>query len=489
MSRSCWAIVGVVAVFLVLLWHYGDVVILIPDEPPFIEPAKNLAEGRGMGTPVLDNLLPGISQRTYWYPPSYFVALSLWGKLFGFELSLVRWFNRFFGAIGLVLLFALACQWGLPAGIGVLCVLWTALDALYQYNFNSSGGMLNLATVFMLAMLLTFTAGCQKNRQGYFLLAGIFAGLMVLSHPLWAPVIVVLWGTCAWQRRWREIWIFSLPILFGLMAWLLYALQDWSSFIGQMTPQLSRKVGHEFSHAFRNLFLSVKIAPVWGVFPVNSPPWLIIIVMGLIAALRKHLTAQGWQFAVIFIAYLAICFGACVPAELWWYAGAFAPLGFLLVGLLWKSIARSPKERFVLSIVAMLWVGFQVIRIAPNIAAAPTIHHDAQRFFQALETELSPRATVLIFSAPNPFFHLSRTRPDLHLYQIVGMVIDPYAFKRLKSRTHYFVGLWEWMREDGLFRPEEAEQVKRWMIRAPLGSFHVSLVTLRQLGRSEGDFQ
>ena len=65
--------------FVCLLSFYGYALLPFwPDEICFLQPAQNLAEGKGMGTPALDDLLPGISQRTYWQPPVYFLVLAVW---------------------------------------------------------------------------------------------------------------------------------------------------------------------------------------------------------------------------------------------------------------------------------------------------------------------------------------------------------------------------------------------------------------------------
>ncbi len=126
MCRWLPAIVLAVIVvgFLALLVYYGN---RLPppwcDDVFFIQPAENLAHGKEMGTPVLDGLMPSIATRTYWQPPVYLLALAAWGKVAGFELAAMRWFSRLVGALGLVLLFLLAQQWGLPPTLSLLPVL------------------------------------------------------------------------------------------------------------------------------------------------------------------------------------------------------------------------------------------------------------------------------------------------------------------------------------------------------------------------------
>ncbi|MDT7894207.1 MAG: hypothetical protein RRA51_07800, partial [Armatimonadota bacterium] len=123
--------------FVCLLSFYGYALLPFwPDEICFLQPAQNLAEGKGMGTPVLDDLLPGISQRTYWQPPVYFLVLAVWGKLVGFDVMSSRLLSRVCGVGILLLLWLLALRWGICSQLALICVIWTALDLTFQYNSN-----------------------------------------------------------------------------------------------------------------------------------------------------------------------------------------------------------------------------------------------------------------------------------------------------------------------------------------------------------------
>ncbi len=204
-----WLVIALTSVsvgLLLMLNFYGTALPLPmpPDEAIYIEPAKNLAEGKGMGVDAYDELLPGIAQRAYFQVPVYFLALSLWGKLFRFDLEGVRLFSRVLGVVGLLLLFALARQWGLTNGVSLLCVLWTALDLTYQYNANFAR-MDTLCSVLLLTGLICFNAALSKNDARWFLLPGVFAASSVLTHPIALPVFIVLAGTLGWQRRWKGL--------------------------------------------------------------------------------------------------------------------------------------------------------------------------------------------------------------------------------------------------------------------------------------------
>ncbi|MFN3422905.1 MAG: ArnT family glycosyltransferase, partial [Armatimonadota bacterium] len=144
--------------FICLLNYYGHTLLPFwPDEAFFLQPAQNLAEGKGMGTPALDDLLPKISERTYWQPPVYFLVLAMWGKVMGFDIMSSRWMSRICGVGVLLLSWFLMRQWGISQWIALLCLIWTALDLTFQYNANI-GRMDMLNALFLIACLLSFTA-------------------------------------------------------------------------------------------------------------------------------------------------------------------------------------------------------------------------------------------------------------------------------------------------------------------------------------------
>lgn len=261
-----------------------------------------------MGTPTLGDLLPGVSERVYWQPPFYFLSLSLWGKLFGFDLLSARWFSQIFGAVGLLLLFALMCRWDVPKSIALLCVLWTTLDLPYQYNANLAR-MDSLNVVFVLTALLTFTVGMEKSKEHWFGLSGLFATMAVLTHWIAFPVTVVLIATLVWQRRWRALVLFSIPLTIGLAGWLVYILQDWSSFIGQMTVQWARKTGRDWSVRLAWLLFLFGVRDFLGNFPSNMPPWSVVAAVSFFAYFRRHLPISGWQWVALMTAYLSAGMG------------------------------------------------------------------------------------------------------------------------------------------------------------------------------------
>jgi 4-amino-4-deoxy-L-arabinose transferase-like glycosyltransferase len=181
--------------FVSLLNFYGYA--LLPytaDEICFLQPAQNLAEGKGMGTPVLDDLLPGISQRTYWQPPVYFLVLAVWGKLVGFDVMSSRLLSRVCGVGILLLLWLLALRWGICPQLALVCVIWTALDLTFQYNSNL-GRMDTMNAFWLMACLLAFTEHQRGGKIWQAAAAGFF-GALGDAHPFHRHPFGSDFGTC-----------------------------------------------------------------------------------------------------------------------------------------------------------------------------------------------------------------------------------------------------------------------------------------------------
>jgi 4-amino-4-deoxy-L-arabinose transferase-like glycosyltransferase len=227
--------------FVCLLSFYGYALLPFwPDEICFLQPAQNLAEGKGMGTPALDDLLPGISQRTYWQPPVYFLVLAVWGKLVGFDVMSSRLLSRVCGVGVLLLLWLLALRWGVCSQLALICIIWTALDLTFQYNSNL-GRMDTMNAFWLMACLLAFTEHQRGGKIWQAAAAGFFGALATLTHFIAIPSVLTLGLVLAWRKRWRDLLWFSFPVLLGWGMWLIYAAQDWQSFWAQLCYQFARK--------------------------------------------------------------------------------------------------------------------------------------------------------------------------------------------------------------------------------------------------------
>lgn len=460
--------------FICLLNYYGYALLpFFPDETFFLQPAQNLAEGKRMGTPALDDLLPKISQRTYWQPPVYFLALSVWGKFMGFDVMSSRCFGRVCAVGVLILLWFLARQWGIGERLALFFVAWTGLDLTFQYNANL-GRMDTLNVFWLTACLLAFTAHERSGENWKAGIAGIFAALATLTHFIAIPAILTLGAILAWRRQGKALVWFLLPIAVGWVLWLAYAAQDWQSWLGQLGLQFVRKgEGGLKVSLLRFLFLQ-SLGPLYGVFTINSPPiWFVLLAMTFLAWLRRLLPLKDWQVAFFLSAFLSAALGG----ELW-YIGWWMPFGYLLLSLWLHVISVHIARRvWILALCASL-ICWQLFKIGQVVSYVPTLKRDIDKFFAEVPKVLPFGSKVLLHSIPDPFPLLQSERPDLQLIQISPTPMLPEALNRVRSEADFFIGITKWGKGRGLNLPEPWME---WRFHAPQGIWGVRIHRLSKV--------
>ncbi|MCX7967203.1 MAG: glycosyltransferase family 39 protein [Armatimonadetes bacterium] len=469
-----FAFIGLFVVgFIFLLSYYGYALLPFwPDETFFLQPAQNLAEGKGMGTPALDDLLPGISQRTYWQPPVYFLALSVWGKFMGFNVMSSRCFSRACAIGVLVLLWFLARRWGIGERLALFCVIWTGLDLTFQYNANL-GRMDTLNAFLLMGSLVAFTSYQQNGREWHVGMAGVFGSLATLTHFIAIPAVLTLGAILVWRRQVKALVWFALPILVGWVLWLTYAAQDWQSYFGQLELQFVRKGEGGLSATLLRLFFPQSLVSLYGTFPINSPPiWFILLALTFGAWLRGSSPLKGWQIALFSMAFLSAASGG----ELW-YIGWWIPFGYLLLSLWLQFILEHfPKKAWIWTL-CILWVCWQLFKIGQAVSSVPELKRDIDRFFVEVSEILPHGAKVILHCVPDPFPLLQSDRPDLQLIQISPTPMLPEALNRVQKDSDFFVGLTNWAEGRGLNLPEFW---KEWRFRGPESSWGVKIHKLRK---------
>ncbi len=462
----------VVIGFVCLLNFYGYA--LLPysaDEICFLQPAQNLAEGKGMGTPALDDLLPGISQRTYWQPPVYFLVLAVWGKLAGFDVMSSRLLSRVCGVGVLLLLWLLALRWGVHPQLALICVIWTALDLTFQYNSNL-GRMDTMNALWLMACLLAFTEHQRSGKIWQVTVAGFFGALATLTHFIAIPSVLTLALVLAWQKRWRDLLWFSFPILLGWSAWLIYAAQDWQSFWSQLCYQFARKGEYGFREKLLHFLFLQALFPLYGVFAINSPPmWFPLTLVSALAWKRRVLSLHGWQLAFFLAVYCSASFGG----ELC-YIGWFTPFGYLLLSLWFHQAFKENRWRFALVGLCLLWCSYQGFRVGQALSSVQGLKAEIDRFNFELATVLPKGAQVLLHGLPDPFPTLQRLRPDLRLIQLSPTPMQQEALKQTFRQSDFFVGITGYAQKCGV---PLNEKLKEWVFHAPFGAWLVRLYTLK----------
>lgn len=435
--RTRWMytlLIGIILlVYLLVLNRYGTAIpaAMPPEEINFSGLARSIAEGRGPVFAIPSEIVPSPAEtpRKFFVPVlSYVFALSGWGKVWGFDLLPLRWFNRVLGVLDLLLLIGLARRWGVPRALALLAAFWTSMDIVYQLVSN----MVRSDVFSLFGILLgvwAFTNGWERKGTRWWLVSGACFAVALFAH-FWQAFYITAWLALAllWRRRWKDLAVFLAPCALACFLWLLFVLQDWPWFLFLSRLMVGDKAPLGW-RVFLSGFLGIQtFLDILGLYPSNSPIWVVILLALAWAGLRRHLSIPLWQWGSLWVAY-----GAAYMNRHPWYAGWFTPFGYLALALFGSQVvlprARGQAMR-VLLVLALLWSGYQVAQVGRCWQAAPAIHQAHQQFFQELATELPLNGSFWLHSVPDPYFFLSQARPDLNLFVGTGYFVDAENFLR-----------------------------------------------------------
>lgn len=436
---------------------YGDSW-LVPwhDEVVIVRLAQNLAEGKGFRNDLLDDLLTGADEKTYWQMPFYPFALSLWGKLVGFELNSVRWFSRIVSAVSLILLVLLARNLNLPFSSISLAVLWSATDLTFQFAANfARPDALTGCLILLTALLLT--TYLHESTMGSALI-GLISGLAVFNHPIAFPCWLTSGAIIVKRAGWRKVLFFCLPFAAFASLWLFYALQGWDIFLAQMKAHLSHK-----HYPLTDLFVFLMGLTAWGTefhigVPLNSMPMLLPIVVTAYVGFREKWLVPKWFMVFATVLYVSVMVG--VEA---WYPMLFVPFGYLMLATFVNHLLQKTASkfgRFAIVVGALLWWSYQVSVVFRHFSAVPQIRVQVANFVSDLESSLPPNAKVLVGSfSPDPTFALMNRRPDIVVHALMPQrMLNVNALKRLRNQLTHMLVL-----EEATVDPAfTGEEVKRW---------------------------
>ncbi len=452
-----WLLGSIVFAFLVLLRFYGDAW-LVPwhDEVVLVRLGQNIAEGRGFRNDLVDDILTGAGERTYWQMPVYPFAVSLWGKLFGFELNSVRWFSRLIGLVSLLLLFALALRSQLPTWASLLAILWTASDLGFQFANNFARP--DALTGCLLLSIALFLACLPQSSWANSFALGTLAAIAVFTHPVALPCWVASGVIVAWRAGWRKTLAFALPFLVGVASWLFYAAQAWEMFCAQMSAHIAHK--RVSLSDYLGLLLG---STFWGVrpylgIPTNSMVWSIPLLACFWIGWREKWVLPRWLILFLTALYFAVTTGAEA-----WYPSVFVPFGYLLLAALLTFFVHKASQkslRYAFLAFALGWWGWQVSVVARHVKAVPLIRQEVTAFANELVKILPKGSVILVGSfSPDPTFSLLRQRPDVRVYQLMpARMVNRSALRQLRSQLTHLLVLQEALKDPLLW----GKEVKRW---------------------------
>jgi 4-amino-4-deoxy-L-arabinose transferase-like glycosyltransferase len=411
-----------------------------PDEPVYAQPADNLIHHGKMSTPLMD-MLPGMTERTYWMPPLYFLYLCPFFAAFGTGIVVMRLSSVFAAVAGLVLLYAI----GRRAGLGKFLAMFPPAVMAVDHVFLS-GSLIGRMEMLTLALVLV-TLWQWLNRSPSWIrsfLCGLTAGLAALSHPMgmMAP-LAVLAGELIFPhgpRRRNLLAMIGGCLLVGL-AWGAYILQDTASFIAQFSPMLARKAGRHMPLEER---LSTNLVLRYGKDCAFAAVFWILGFAGLVVAAIKR--KELWTVVVLQVVSFALISWS---VEIW-YPVYMIPLSCLGVAFLLDFSQKLFDSRYgglaiTMALVVVIVVGWFAWENLSNIRRIDRSRNgqfaagtDYAEFCRQISDALPDGSRVILSSIPDPYFGLAG-RKDLKLQEFPAIPIDREKYQKNIESYDYVV--------------------------------------------------
>ncbi|MEB2334020.1 MAG: glycosyltransferase family 39 protein [Anaerolineaceae bacterium] len=274
----------------------------------------------------------------YAYPPLGFYFGALASLIFGLDSTqIVRWLPAFFATLSIPAFYLLALRLLKNKFHAAVSALFFALMPRALSWFVMGGGLTRSpGQFFMLLTLAVVIRLYEKDRRSDILLAGVFGGLAVMSHPE-AAVHTFVSAIFLWLMLSRSRKTFIQSIFVGLAVAVVSA-PWWASVISNhgLAPLLSgAATGSKFAAVFNLLFF---------VF-TEEPYATVIAVLGLIGIahrlIRRDFLLPLWMAIPFFIEGRSAAGPAAIPLAM------LAALGFVEVILpaIQPASSKSRVER------------------------------------------------------------------------------------------------------------------------------------------------
>ena len=364
-------------------------------QPMIAAPAYQLAEQGVYGSEMFTGFYRA-EIRNYDHMPLYPLFLSAAFKGAGLGVWQARWVSVMAGWVTLALTFRLGRQmYGPEVGLlaaAALCMAQLARPNFEEvlrlgYQLTQSGiPLLDFARVIRFDVMvplwvtaagLCFHRAAAGARQRDYFLAGVFSGLATLTHLYGAFIVPVFTVTLIWHEGWRVLrrpapYLILLGWALALMPYVLYVLQDWPAYRGQMLRHEGRFDLLTLAFYWDSLLHEPWRYLAWlgGSFrrPVLWPRvsfWLVILGIPLAIALFWHRLRQRPSLAdrlmVIALPGLAGLLALLVNLKRYPYTALLLPflalhLSFVIVTL-WRAARRWGRWLIALILAAALVEG------------------------------------------------------------------------------------------------------------------------------------
>jgi 4-amino-4-deoxy-L-arabinose transferase-like glycosyltransferase len=328
---------------LILFFKLGERDLWEPDETRYAVIAREMRETGQWGLPRLNGTIYPEK------PPLFFWMVNLSVFFLGENSELA---NRLPSALaGLITIFLtfffgerlFSSRTGFLSGlILATCLCFPQLSRWMMLD--------SLITLLFLLTLFCFHLGYEKDegRRRYYLLAGLFMGLGVLTKgPLAYLSLPIFLIFAFFQKELKKFWCYDLFLGFlvsltVVLIWLIPAClmggEDYTKLIlfEQTVGRLSGNISHSHSKPFFFYFIR---------FPIEFIPWIVFLPTAFVLALQKDeaIKKKGLLFLSIWflLIFILLTFSKGKKDN---YLLPLYPAAALIVGWFWDVIIISRKR-------------------------------------------------------------------------------------------------------------------------------------------------
>lgn len=432
-----------------------------PDEALFSSPAAAFASGKGLISPVLSGLIPGMDEATLWNSPLYMWLLGILYMVTGESIFTGRLLSLGLALASLVVLERIArsiigvrrLEYGRTEFLVTIALMTVALDPTFIRSANVI--RMDMLALFWMLLAINFLLHFIRSPESLYFsfLAGIAGGLAGISHPF--AIIVLPVFVIFLIPHWKAFPVAFAGGLLGFSPWLIYIARYPDIFIEQFLSQMTRKSDMISLFGGDTGGIFIVFASQYGGGQIFMILFLLffltlycfLFIAWIVRMLRNR--SQGWfraafdgqRFVIVYVIVLPFIL---LASEGWYalYAWIFAVPALLSIYpdrlFLRESFSVFRKRPLAFEVTqANFFITAGVLFFAVNIALIYKHQIDADTAYSVDNRladihSLSARhgcQTIYLRTIPDPYFHLRSEHllPNSMTDSLISTQVSPSA--------------------------------------------------------------
>lgn len=406
-----------------------------PDEPIYVDIAKNILKQGSWNSSLLGPMLPGGNMPAYWNPPLFFALVAGWMALGISSIQFIRTLPFVAGILFIYfyqrttnLIFSDNRQIWTIVPIGLLL-----LDPIFIKSMHIlRPEIFVLLTGFIALWFYLQTSVNSKYSWWRYLVTGIFCAVSTLLHFLGGFFFICI-GIHAMfirqtSKRLQRIVPFGVMLLsFSLImgVWLLSVVPHWNAFSTQILSATSHK---SFEEPW--IITSIKYDQVESVFA-----HIIRLLFSAIFVLYMLITRKKVFLLPLF--FLVVSWGLTTYGKMVWYFVYTLPFAYWVMEIFLRESSRHRDIHLLIWFAVIILILNQVLQIG-SLTKFVGKDRAYNEFSDQIAKIIPPGKTVFLSAIPDPYFGLT-TKNYYTFYTFPALRTDTSTYIDTLDRSDYVV--------------------------------------------------